>query len=459
MMVCAGFAGTGSGMQSGAMSSLARLVFEFHDQMEDELLEELVSTVLMFMDSKNREIVKAALGFVKVAVVTLTQELLEENLENIVVSILTHSRDHKSHFKSKVRHIFERLVRKFSYEAIEGFVPESDRKLIINIKKRRDRIKKQKAQARKMEIDGDAQPGSDDDEVAALARKGKKAAQAQVEEQVRGARQKAFEDALHGSESELESGDEDEEGGGDEQWIPEQYRGDLVGKSAGKGKGQGKTMIREDGEVVDFLDRRVVSRVTSGGERKRKGRKEDAKVDEDGKLIFEESGDEDDGPGGSLATGEAMDTEDYYKQSLKSEAALIGTPDGRVKFVNKRKRDEDDEEGDDGLPSITGTGVGWKQGAMGKGKKDKGIDEGTMAKMLGKQYKAKRAKGDVKKAGMPDPYAYIPLNSKTVGGPKRKSAKAAGTFKNIVAAAQKGSEVGSKAGHKGGFRKGNKRHK
>ncbi|KAJ3043390.1 hypothetical protein HDV00_005088 [Rhizophlyctis rosea] len=453
MMVTAGLAGSTSSMQSAATASLGRLVFEFHDMMDEELLEELVGTVMYFMESRNREIIKAALGFVKVVVVCLRQEVLEGSLEQIVVSILTHSRDHKSHFKSKVRHIFERLVRKFSYEAIEGFVPEADRKLIVNIKKRRDRLKKQKAAARKEAMQGEED--SDGDEIK--AGRGKK-----VEDAVRSARQKAFEDALHGSESELSSGDDDE---GDDAYIPDSLR---EGSGSRKGKGGESTMIREDEEVVDFLDRNVVSRVTTSSGRRGKGRRaeEEFERDETGKWVFNEEGEgvEEEKEEG----GEAMDTEDYYKQSLRSEAAIVRTPVGRVKFANKRKRDGDDDDDDDGNDDAGvggaggATGMGWKQGAMGKGKKgEKGLDESQVSKMLGKQYKAKRAKGDVKKAGMPDPYAYIPLNSKTVGGPKKK--KQAGTFKSIVKAAQKGSEVGTaqraKAQKSAAARKGNKRHK
>ncbi|KAJ3299773.1 hypothetical protein HK104_007051 [Borealophlyctis nickersoniae] len=451
MMVTAGLAGSTSAMQSAAMASLARLLFEFSNIMDDALLEELVSTVLYFMDSKNREIIKAALGFIKVAVVTLNQELLEENLETIVVSILTHSRDHKSHFKAKVRHIFERLVRKFSYEAIEGFVPEQDKKLLVNIKKRRDRFKKQKAQARREQMNHDTEEGSDDN--APTKGKKTKLEAEDVKKKVQKARQNAFEDALYGSESELESDGDD-----DEDYIPEQFREGTRKKSS-----NAVTMIREDQDVVDFLDSNVVSRVTSGPAKKRSSKHAaNYTTAEDGRMVFAESDSEEGAAAGGPA--EPMDQEDYYKQSLRAETAIVRTPDGRVKFAykaNKRKRDDDDEEADE-EKGATGSGLGWKQGARGKNV-NKGPDEGAIAKMLGKQYKAKKAKGDVKKAGMPDPYAYIPLNAKVVGGAKRKSAKAAGTFKGIVKAAQKGSEIGSAARamsqKAAGVRKTNKKHK
>jgi hypothetical protein len=44
---------------------------------------------------------------------------------------------------------------------------------------------------------------------------------------------------------------------------------------------------------------------------------------------------------------------------------------------------------------------------------------------IGLEYKAKKAGGDVKRSGMPDPYAYIPLNAKIVGN-RHKSVRLVG---------------------------------
>jgi ribosomal RNA-processing protein 12 len=43
----------------------------------------------------------------------------------------------------------------------------------------------------------------------------------------------------------------------------------------------------------------------------------------------------------------------------------------------------------------------------------------------GQEYRAKKARGDVKREGQPDPFAYIPLNPKIVasGKGKRKNIK------------------------------------
>lgn len=60
----------------------------------------------------------------------------------------------------------------------------------------------------------------------------------------------------------------------------------------------------------------------------------------------------------------------------------------------------------------------------------------------GSEYRSKKSKGDIKKKGSLDPYAYIPLSRNSLN--KRKRAKNIGQFKNIVQAAQKGAAAGSK---------------
>ncbi|KAI9209400.1 armadillo-type protein [Polychytrium aggregatum] len=443
MMIVAGLAGSTVHMQSAAISSLSRVVFEFHEHMADELVKELITTILYFMASPSKEIVKAVLGFVKVVIVTLRQELLEDHLEEICVSILAHSRDHKSHFKSKVRHIFERLVRRFSYEAIEGFVPEQDRKLLVNIRKRRERLKKKKALERADE--------SEDDDPTAPGAKARAAERAK--KLIAQSSQRAFEDAVHGSESELDSDGEDLE-----QYLPERLR-DGSSKSSQRGAAA-ETRIREDGDIIDFLDSKVVSKVTTAPTKKKTAAKDGSAkasfaLGDDGRMIIEDEDDEDDVAGAKGADEAQNEAEDYYKETLTGEAAFVRLPNGSIKFLkaNKRKRDGD-ADGDERDVGAKFPGFGGRiEASRGQ--------EAAVAKMLGRQYKAKKAKGDIKKPNMPDPFAYIPLNSKIVGN-KRKSTKMAGQFKTIIKATQRNEDVtlpGQSSGGPAGVKKQNKKHK
>lgn len=111
------------------------------------MISELVSTVTVFVASKNREIVKSALGFIKVAVVALPLDTVTPHLSALVPALLGWVHDHKNHFKTKTVHIFERMIRKFGYDEIIGCAPAEggERKVLEGIKKKKDRAKRKKA--------------------------------------------------------------------------------------------------------------------------------------------------------------------------------------------------------------------------------------------------------------------------------------------------------------------------
>jgi len=118
------------------------------DDISPSMLSEILSTMLMFLSSANREIVKSALGFVKLAVHTLPVDLVKPQLGELVPALLRWSHDHKNHFKAKVRHIFERMIRRYGWDDVYGNAGEEEAsKVLLNIKKRKDRAKRQKAQA------------------------------------------------------------------------------------------------------------------------------------------------------------------------------------------------------------------------------------------------------------------------------------------------------------------------
>lgn len=111
------------------------------------MYSEIFSTLLIFVSSNNREIVKSTLGYIKLAIHTMPVDLLRPHLKPLVLALLNWSHDHKNHFKAKVRHIFERMIRRFGWEEVYACASEEDaRKVLLNIKKRKDRAKRKKAQ-------------------------------------------------------------------------------------------------------------------------------------------------------------------------------------------------------------------------------------------------------------------------------------------------------------------------
>jgi ribosomal RNA-processing protein 12 len=122
--------------------------------------KEILTTLLVFVGSNNREIVKSALGFVKLAIHTLSVGLLTPFLKDIVPGLLSWSHNHNNHFKVKVRHILERMIRRFGFEPVYQCAGEDEAgKVLLNIKKRKDRMKRKKAQH---------EEDNDDDDVSRL---------------------------------------------------------------------------------------------------------------------------------------------------------------------------------------------------------------------------------------------------------------------------------------------------
>eukprot|EP00899_Mesostigma_viride_P010128 jgi/Mesvir1/19116/Mv12859-RA.1 len=137
-MVIGGLAGSTPHMVSATVISLTRLVYEFHDAVE-ELVEPLLQAALLLLRSKSREIIKSVLGFLKVVIVRVPRELLRGHLKEIMEGLLLWVDDKRNQFKQKVRVIVERLVRKYGYDAIAVAIPEEHAKLLTHIRKMKER--------------------------------------------------------------------------------------------------------------------------------------------------------------------------------------------------------------------------------------------------------------------------------------------------------------------------------
>nr|VWP02479.1 G protein alpha subunit [Ganoderma boninense] len=385
-MVCGGLAGASAHMISATVTAVSRLVFEFKDDLSSSMQSEIFTTLLVFLTSANREIVKSVLGFIRLAIHTMPAELMRPHLKDLVPALLKWSHDHKNHFKAKARHIFERMIRRFGWEDVYAFAQEEDaRKVLLNIKKRKDRAKRKRANAADEEDDAPkARPTAGD----------------------------AFEDVLYGSESEIEDSDDEDR--------PMQN----TGATKRKGKDASARLRVDDDDPMDLLSG-AASRVTTASAGKRKKPGQDAahfKTDDDtGKMMIDESDDEagkgaDGGNGGEDVEGNA------YRENLTSIDGFTRGPNGKVKFnkdTKKRRRENEDGDGDVEM-------------ADGEGQKASKKTKRRAEPKFGHEFKAKvslrillsssrasvaersasctqRAGGDVKKGGV-DPYAYMSLS-------------------------------------------------
>ncbi|XP_008450964.2 uncharacterized protein LOC103492395 [Cucumis melo] len=139
-MVAGGLGGETPHMISAAMKGLARLAYEFSDLVSAAC--NLLPSTFLLLQRKNREIIKANLGFLKVLVAKSKAEVLHMHLTSLVESLLKWQDGPKNHFKAKVKQLLEMLVRKCGLDAIKGVMPEEHMKLLTNIRKIRERKEK-----------------------------------------------------------------------------------------------------------------------------------------------------------------------------------------------------------------------------------------------------------------------------------------------------------------------------
>ena len=342
-MVSAGLVGSTPHMISASITALTRILYEFASQLPHAVIEDLVQTMDLFLTSANREIVRSVLGFVKVAIISLPEDIVKPKLDTLVPGLMSWSKEHKAQFRAKVKHILERAIRRFGFDAIEKQCPEDDKKLIHNIRKTKERRKRHKA------ADG---------------------AEAAVEAPAKSKNrfESEYDEALYGSESSSDSGH-----GSDEEREVE----------PNKRKGGGQTYITEDAnEPLDLLDRKSLANISSRkptATKQTPAKQRKNKADLDGKLVFNDDDDDDDDndddPNGPDVNDD-MTLEggiNAYVDAIRGRDAVQRGRGGRLKYTNKREKSnkhgdamdvdaaaDDDGNGNDGraLKKINGGGGG-----------------------------------------------------------------------------------------------------
>ncbi|KAJ5569567.1 uncharacterized protein N7459_008997 [Penicillium hispanicum] len=349
-MVSAGLAGTSPHMVAASVTALSRLFFEFYKQLRPEILADLVQTVELFLTSNNREIVRSVLGFVKVAVVVLPDEALRPRLQALVPNLMAWNKEHKGRLRSKVKGIIDRLVRRFGAPLMESLVGEADRKLVVNIRKQRERNKRKKKEGA---------AGEDDEEEGA-----EKPADQQPGN--------AFDKAVYGSD--FSDSDDDFDDDASEIDVDDEGVARIKGKGPGgkKKSAQSSQYIREmspEDNPLDLLAPDALANIsttkpslrflnTGPGSKK----KHAAKFDADGRLLL---GDDD------AAADVEMSGAAQGPSGINAYLAAVSGPDavrrgqkGKVKMGQSNKKnasdamDVDDDDDAAGLEDLRSKGQG-----------------------------------------------------------------------------------------------------
>ena len=434
MMVAAGLAGASPRMMGASITALARLLYEFHTSLPTEMLSELLATMLVYLESTNREIAKGALGFCKVAAVVLPAQHLEPSLPELVPALLHMRTVHKNHFKTQVRHLIERLLRRFGFDAIQAHVDIENQRLISNIRKRKERAKRRRSQTSSSnpedeELDGNVAMAS----VGSLGAHGRPARGRGTDGM------DAFEDALYGSDSD----DDDDSGDDDSDYDEKDRRREPQAQGRGNNKKKQPTaetasrrtrhreddafLLEDDDAPMDLLDEAAVGAIrTNVRQKTRRQPGQEARTfetDDAGRLRIT---DEDDARMDDDATAAAASAEDeasrryegtaFMEKSMGVDGFTHRGRGGAVKFNKNNKRTRANERMDDELDDVDANNEA-NHGRASVPSARRGKKRGKEA--IGSEFRAKRAQGDVQKGGM-SPYAYVPLSS--VSGKKAKDA-------------------------------------
>ncbi|KAM9727475.1 RRP12-like protein [Menidia menidia] len=380
VLVYAGLTGSVT-MITCTVLALTRIVFEYKDSIEVSTMEQLLHNICVLLSSRTREIVKAALGFIKVILFVMDNKALASHVTVMMEGIGNITDDVRRHFRTKLKNIFTKFIRKFGFELVKSMLPAEHHKVLANIRKAEARSKRRRQAAEEKDDSGS-------------------------EEEAPKAKSQNIEDILAESDSDLSE---------DEGKPP---------KKAGKQQ-KGRAWLKEgaDDDPLNFLDPKVSQRVLATNPELKKTNKAEHgfKVTSDGRLIIRDEEEED----GKDKDGEEMN-------DILEEAGVKSKKSQKRKF-----RDDNFDDDMDIEPQLK-----YKAGGSGIHRPLGGRQD------IGADYKSKKGKGDVKKKGQPDPYAYIPLKKAQLN--RRKRAKLHGQFKGMVRGAQKGALSGKKQQRKKG---------
>ncbi|KAI2556823.1 RRP12-like protein isoform 2 [Homo sapiens] len=374
-------------MVSCSILALTHLLFEFKGLMGTSTVEQLLENVCLLLASRTRDVVKSALGFIKVAVTVMDVAHLAKHVQLVMEAIGKLSDDMRRHFRMKLRNLFTKFIRKFGFELVKRLLPEEYHRVLVNIRKAEARAKRHRALS---------QAAVEEEE------------EEEEEEEPAQGKGDSIEEILADSEDEEDNEEEERSRGKEQRKLARQ---------------RSRAWLKEGGgdEPLNFLDPKVAQRVLATQPGPGRGRKKDHgfKVSADGRLIIREEAD-----------GNKMEEEEGAKGEDEEMADPMEDVIIRNKKHQKLKHQKEAEEEELEIPPQYQAG-------------GSGIHRPVAKKaMPGAEYKAKKAKGDVKKKGRPDPYAYIPLNRSKLN--RRKKMKLQGQFKGLVKAARRGSQVGHK---------------
>lgn len=391
-LLMSGFAGD-TILIANTILVLKSLLVHYTGDLTMQTLEFVLDQVLQFVTAKQRNEVEASVGFLLVFIKVLPVPVVGKCLERIVKTMSLMVPDTKRYCRVKLGFIYKKLCKRFTPEMIIGLVPGNDE----GTHKRLKAIKKEMARKKRLRLEA--------------MRKGKIVADDMDEDE-----SEPMETKTRTIQEILEDSDDS-----DSDFDEPEVQQSKAAKAGRSNKGP-STYIKEDEDtIVDLADIKAIGSVTTSKpnakdteqmKKKAKDPNRGFKTNDEGKLVInfdeDESSDDDDeeedsadegGDKKRKAEADSSSEDEAVSHNRKRKASdMMSTASGRSGASSKY------QAGGRGIHRNTSS-ASMKSGYSGRSSASTKASGAT----FGGEFKAKKARGDVKKGSI-DPYAYIPLN-------------------------------------------------
>ncbi|CAF0813121.1 unnamed protein product [Adineta steineri] len=435
-------------MSSATLLAISRLCLEFRENLAGTIVDELISTLILVLQSKDRQVVQAALSFCRVLLIIVNETILSKYIEQLAHSLTIMREENNFTYRSKLKLILQKLIKIFGFESLRDLFPASFHPQLSYINKmhvRKERRRKGTStigQSVITKVD-DEDEYVDDNETTFTVKP------------------KLTIDQL------LDDSDDDEQHLGridDDRTIATAR---TTASTKRRREKQSNLWIKEtdDGNPIDLTEptaarniyatKPLTTRETEAMKKAARNKRNNSgfRTAPDGRIII----DVDDDEGNLQQEQESDDGDDLNREDIKD---LMETLSLSQRAKNKRKRtfdndDNDDDDQDDyQYNDKQSQSVHSKYRAGGGGIHRQLNQPAKQKQRPGDAYKTKRGTGgDRKLANKHDPYAYIKLDFNALN--KRKRGKFKGQFEQIVGAAKRGANRGAKLGAKERYHKKN----
>ncbi|CAF4274825.1 unnamed protein product, partial [Rotaria sp. Silwood2] len=436
-------------MLSATVLAISRLCLEFRENLAGSIVDELLSTLILVLQSKERQIVQAALSFCRVLLIILNETVLSKYIEQLARSLTIMRDENNFTFRPKLKLILQKLVKIFGFDALRDLFSASFHAQLSYINKmhaRKERRRKGTStigQSVITKVDNEDEYVDDNETTFTV-------------------RPKLTIDQLLD-----DSDDDDEQNLGridDERTIATA----RTTASTKRRRQQSALWIKESqgDDPIDLTEptaarsiyatKPLTTRETETMKQAMKVKRRNSRfrTAPDGRLVIDV--DDEENQQQQQYDDDDDDEDDLNREDLKD---LMETLSLGQRTKNKRKRtigDDDEDDDDDyqindkksqSVHSKYRTGGGGIHRTLNQSSKQQ-----HQQQRPGNMYKAKRGTGgDRKLANKHDPYAYIKLDFNALN--KRKRGKFKGQFEQIVGAAKRGANRGAKLGAKERYHK------